>query len=232
MSFYEFNIDPDTPLPAGVTEETIRSHVERFDCLLGDRQCGTSTCKWVCTLESGHDGYHVACIRGNICAVWGSAPESKITTEEPGEAYKKVGVVTAECGREGCTAGGFRSLNSHEKTALWNLDYSHLNPHTTTVSYEFMQGGFCVCLIQISENDSTVSLLRGASRRSYKDKQNRVSGEMKAFVRALKYSRPIVIGPNDQAQVTGTVECVDNVLDRIMHVDDYDLDQAIREDGL
>ena len=174
-----------------------------------------------------------------------SASSSHITTQEPGEADKKVGVVAAKCGcGEGCghercegddVTTRFRLLNSHEITALWNLHYWRLNPHTTTVSYESMQGGFCICLIRIvSDHDGTVSLLRGASRRSYEDRRNRVTGEMKAFVRALRYSKPIVIGRMDQVQVTGTVKCVDNVtphieqlkrdLDRIMHGDDYDLD--------
>jgi hypothetical protein len=84
-----------------------------------------------------------------------------------------------------------------------------------------MQGGFCICLIRIISDDGTISLLRGASRRSYKDRQNRVSGEIKAFVRALKYSRPIVIGQMDQVQVTGTVKWVNE-----------GLDQAVHEDGL
>ena len=63
------------------------------------------------------------------------------------------------------------------------------------VSYETMQGGFCVCVILVSSEESSVFYLyRGASRRSYKDKDKPVRGEMKAFIRTILYSRPQEVG--------------------------------------
>lgn len=60
------------------------------------------------------------------------------------------------------------------------------------VSYENMQGGFCVCILELMTIDSGMSVLyRGASRRSYKDARNPIKGEMLAFSRAVLYSRPV-----------------------------------------
>lgn len=60
------------------------------------------------------------------------------------------------------------------------------------VSYEYMQGGFCVCIIVLKDGDKTI-LWRGASRRSYKDPRKPIRGELLAFSRALLYSRPVEI---------------------------------------
>lgn len=55
------------------------------------------------------------------------------------------------------TNTAFRSLNEHELTAIESslakrkLDESHplvTSPENAKISYEFMQGGFCVCLIK------------------------------------------------------------------------------------
>jgi hypothetical protein len=99
----------------------------------------------------------------------------------------------------------FRYLNSNEITAInsaavkGKIPESHplLNPTIDAlVSYENMQGGFCVCVIVIPmdgtlSRSSTPLVLRGASRRSYKDPRKPVRGEMLAFTRALLYSRPV-----------------------------------------
>lgn len=90
----------------------------------------------------------------------------------------------------------FRPLNENERKAITyavqkgkikdNHPLFH-DAHIARVSYEKMQGGFCVCVILLK---TFGYLYRGASRRSYKDTRNDIRGEMLAFSRALLYSRP------------------------------------------
>lgn len=103
----------------------------------------------------------------------------------------------------------FRSLNVREVQALSSLSLgeklkdSKLNEASADemeVSYEFMQGGFCICIIIVYEQPTRrnqpryiSAVYRGASRRSYKDPRNTVKGEMQAFCRALKCSRGVEI---------------------------------------
>lgn len=63
------------------------------------------------------------------------------------------------------------------------------------VSYESMQGGFCICVIKFERSilEGGSLILRGASRRSYKDPRKHIKGEMIAFSRAVLYSRPIEV---------------------------------------
>lgn len=98
----------------------------------------------------------------------------------------------------------FRPLNSSEWEAITALDQRNKLPDSSVtladalstssivqVSYETMQGGFCICVILVPSEESDVFYLyRGASRRSYKDKDNPTRGEMKAFIRAILHSRP------------------------------------------
>lgn len=97
----------------------------------------------------------------------------------------------------------FRPLNANETIAIGSayakgkIPESHplLNPNVTTlVSYENMQGGFCVCVVIIpksSYSEYGYLVYRGASRRSYKDPRKPIRGEMLAFNRAILYSRPV-----------------------------------------
>lgn len=98
----------------------------------------------------------------------------------------------------------FRPLNDNERLAIMSLakkgkilsdDIRILNSEGLLVSYENMQGGFCVCIVEYTDRvaggDSIV--WRGASRRSYKDSRNPVKGEMLAFSRAILYSRPVTL---------------------------------------
>jgi hypothetical protein len=97
----------------------------------------------------------------------------------------------------------FRHLNTNETIAIGSayakgkIPESHplLNPSVDAlVSYENMQGGFCVCIIIIPNSphqESGFTILRGASRRSYKDPRKPIRGEMLAFSRAILYSRPV-----------------------------------------
>lgn len=98
----------------------------------------------------------------------------------------------------------FRLLNENEKKAI---DSCHKRGHLESnhylvvykdlvkVSYERMQGGFCVCCIVVPIDPRTPSagffIFKGASRRSYKDTRNPIRGEMLAFSRAILYSRPV-----------------------------------------
>lgn len=99
-------------------------------------------------------------------------------------------------------SSGFRPLNDNERLAIMSLakkgkilsdDIRILKSENLLVSYENMQGGFCVCIVEYTDRvaggDSIV--WRGASRRSYKDSRNPVKGEMLAFSRAILYSRPV-----------------------------------------
>lgn len=96
----------------------------------------------------------------------------------------------------------FRELNDLEKMQInlavrqgripsWHELYTHIDQWR--VSYEKMQGGFCICVLVLSIYDGHFNELhkiyRGASRRSYKDKRNETFGCMKAFGRAILYSR-------------------------------------------
>jgi hypothetical protein len=103
------------------------------------------------------------------------------------------------------TSTSFRPLNDNEKKALVAIyekgklgvdNPFYLSIDRVVVSYERMQGGFCVCIVAISK--SIISplefgslVLRGASRRSYKDPRKPIRGEMLAFSRAILYSRPV-----------------------------------------
>lgn len=95
----------------------------------------------------------------------------------------------------------FRLLNENELTAIKSamakkkIPESHpfvTAPNLAEVSYENIQGGFCVCIVKTPigiENGYLV--YRGASRRSYKDARNVLRGEMLAFNRAILYSRGV-----------------------------------------
>src|SRR5579864_5669789 len=101
----------------------------------------------------------------------------------------------------------FRPLNSMEKDAIAiavrrgkiPADHELVACDDWQVSYEKMKGGFCVCVLSrlgrrmgdCIENtyDRYCVVYRGASRRCYKDKRNDLFGEMKAFGRAIMYSR-------------------------------------------
>lgn len=99
----------------------------------------------------------------------------------------------------------FRPLNEHEIQAIASsrargkLGHDHplvLAANLARVSYEKMQGGFCVCVIVYVmpsdiPSDPSYLVLRGASRRSYKDPRKPIRGEMLAFSRAILYSRPV-----------------------------------------
>jgi hypothetical protein len=98
----------------------------------------------------------------------------------------------------------FRPLNEHEIQAVkaynekGKIPDTHplvSSPDSTEVSYEKMQGGFCVCVVMIQKSVSSTEfgylVLRGASRRSYKDPRKPIRGEMLAFSRAILYSRPV-----------------------------------------
>lgn len=99
----------------------------------------------------------------------------------------------------------FRTLNENERKAVGSALMKTRIPEThplvvgidlLEVSYEKMQGGFCVCIIRSTfwvgdPPKKHYSVFRGASRRSYKDPRNDIRGEMLAFSRALLYSRPV-----------------------------------------
>jgi len=100
--------------------------------------------------------------------------------------------------------GSFRPLNDLEIRAIRSLNRSmRLSKHIEAfrledmeVSYEFMQGGFCVCVVlvySVAKRKNSVryveTVFYGASRRSYKDPRNSTKGEMLAFCRAMKSSR-------------------------------------------
>lgn len=93
----------------------------------------------------------------------------------------------------------FRQLNERESRAILKsrLPATHpLRRTATLVSYENQQGGFCVCVLlaEGGEGNRRQKLIfRGASRRSYKDPKNKVRGEMLAFLRAIRCSRPVAI---------------------------------------
>lgn len=97
------------------------------------------------------------------------------------------------------TSTAFRPLNSNETFAIGSalakckipFDHPLADPNLmASVSYENMQGGFCVCIIVIPAYPHRL-VLRGASRRSYKDPRKPIRGEMLAFSRAILYSRPV-----------------------------------------
>lgn len=103
----------------------------------------------------------------------------------------------------------FRALNMNEQRALNKLREANrlkdarlaIRAQLTEdleVSYQFLQGGFCVCIIVCYEQPARknspryiAAVYRGASRRSYKDAPNIVKGEMQSFCRALKCSRGV-----------------------------------------
>lgn len=93
----------------------------------------------------------------------------------------------------------FRPLNDLERALISALvkrgklpddDDRAITSSHLFVSYENMQGGFCVCILIYPPNNS---VYRGASRRSYKDSRNQLRGEMMAFRRAVLYSHPITL---------------------------------------
>lgn len=101
----------------------------------------------------------------------------------------------------------FRPLNDRELKTLLHVfaqgrfmsSVTHIPVDDFEVSYEFMQGGFCVCILILFEQPTPKSpryitaVYRGASRRSYKDARNTVRGEMQAFSRALLYSHAVEV---------------------------------------
>lgn len=97
----------------------------------------------------------------------------------------------------------FRPLNENEKAVILKAakkgrlhmdDARVIDIDAAGVSYEKMQGGFCVCLLTIYHpSNATMTIYRGASRRSYKDPRKPIKGEMLAFSRAVLYSRPVVV---------------------------------------
>jgi len=104
----------------------------------------------------------------------------------------------------------FRPLNQNEIQALRKIGrkYELKDPSIANypfayleVSYEFLQGGFCVCIIiqrEMTKHRNVSSrhikaIYRGASRRSYKDTHNDTKGEMQAFCRALRCSRGVEV---------------------------------------
>ena len=109
----------------------------------------------------------------------------------------------------------FRPLNANEKHTLiqlsndkrlafkinHSLDLLSQSVDRLRVSYERLQGGFCVCLLVVDKSDKSVAhpdehnslVWRGVSRRSYKDKPNSIKGEILAFKRAILYSLPVEI---------------------------------------
>ncbi len=91
----------------------------------------------------------------------------------------------------------FRPLSTLEMKTVLHMVQTKKIPEDHTlmhyldsarVSYENMQGGFCVCIIIVGN-----ILWRGASRRSYKDPRKPIRGELLAFSRALLYSHAIEI---------------------------------------
>lgn len=95
----------------------------------------------------------------------------------------------------------FRQLNEQESRAIMKSRLPEGHPlrnwNFPRVSYERMQGGFCVCLLLLADGNNNTLILRGASRRSYKDRKNRVRGEMLAFLRAIRCSRPVRLKSED-----------------------------------
>lgn len=95
----------------------------------------------------------------------------------------------------------FRPLNDHEEQMITRLiDKGRIHstdPRATKpskVSYESMQGGFCVCTLLVYDIPANKTYLyRGASRRSYKDRRNPVRGKILAFSRAVLYSHAVEI---------------------------------------
>lgn len=100
----------------------------------------------------------------------------------------------------------FRPLNENERHAIATANAKKKLPdnhplvesirnNTSKISYENMQGGFCICIVIIQKSLSSPEfgylVFRGASRRSYKDSRNPIKGEMLAFSRAILYSRPV-----------------------------------------
>ena len=99
----------------------------------------------------------------------------------------------------------FRPLNENEIAAIQSAHVKGKMPDChpllrptlstpTLVSYENMQGGFCVCVVIVpksSYQEHGYLVYRGASRRSYKDPRKPIRGEMLAFNRAILYSRPV-----------------------------------------
>lgn len=91
----------------------------------------------------------------------------------------------------------FRPLNENELKAIMyavqkgKIKDNHpvfQDANVVKVSYEKMQGGFCVCVLIVP---TFGYIYRGASRRSYKDPRKPIRGEMLAFSRAILYSRPV-----------------------------------------
>lgn len=107
----------------------------------------------------------------------------------------------------------FRKLNQAEIDAICRLatrghvpsdDLRYAMYDKLKVSYERMQGGFTACLLVLDRIEKlgelgeitgqrTITIWRGASRRSYKDVRKPIRGEMLAFRRAVLYSRPVTI---------------------------------------
>jgi hypothetical protein len=96
----------------------------------------------------------------------------------------------------------FRPLNTLEMKTVVHMVQTKRIPEDhplinfldeAQVSYENMQGGFCVCIILLDSKALGSFLWRGASRRSYKDPRKPIRGESLAFSRALLYSRAVEI---------------------------------------
>lgn len=97
----------------------------------------------------------------------------------------------------------FRPLNDNERGVILGArnklrlppnDYRFTEIDRLQVSYQNMQGGFCVCIVVLSLSVSLKTIIyRGASRRSYKDRRQQIRGEMLAFSRAVLYSRPVTL---------------------------------------
>jgi len=94
----------------------------------------------------------------------------------------------------------FRLLNENEKSCILKAagkgrikDHMVLWSEELQVSYEYMQGGFCICILVFDDraNADKKLIWRGASRRSYKDQRNPIRGETLAFSRAILFSRPV-----------------------------------------
>lgn len=65
-----------------------------------------------------------------------------------------------------------------------------------SVSYQQLSGNFLSCIVLYNRTDEHTHysvLWRGVSRRSYKDRPNRIHGEMLAFSRAVFYSYGVEI---------------------------------------
>lgn len=90
---------------------------------------------------------------------------------------------------------GLRALTGSQLTTLLTFDnYNHISNYLS-ISYQYLPGGFLVCILMctIPPDHVTRYMWRGVSRRSYKDRPNRIRGEMLAFGRAVFYSYGVEI---------------------------------------